>query len=83
VDAQDAIVRAGKGSGETATIVYRGFPASARNRYVTCIPIGFTDEQNGTFYICDQRGTSQTREVKTGRARYAGRSSSERARNCV
>jgi len=67
-------------------IVYRGFPASARNRYVTYVPTGFTNDQNGTFYICDHRTTSQTREVvlyKTRRARNVGRSSAERARNCA
>jgi len=86
VDTEDTIVWVGNGSGETTKIVYRGIPASARNRYVTYIPTGFTDEQNGTFYICDHRGMGQTREVvlyKTGHARYVGRSSAERARNCV
>ena len=86
VDVADTIVWVSNGPGGTAKIVYRGFPASARNRFVTYVPTGFTAEQNGTFYVCDHRGTSQTREVvlyKTGRARNVGRSSAERARNCA
>ena len=82
VGPDDTIVWIDHGGGSATRVVYRGFGST---RYITYLPSGFTNSQNGTFYICDHRGTGYTREVvlyKTGRVRAVGQSTAERARNC-
>ena len=84
IDADDTIVWTSSRPGELMRIVNRGFPGGTP-RFVTFLPTGFTNEQNGTFYICDHRGAGPTREVvlyKTGRARRLGQSTADRARHC-
>jgi len=82
VDSDDTVVWVERGDAGATRVVYRGFGST---RFVTYLPSGFTNSQNGTFYICDHRGTRYTREVvlyKSGRVRAVGRSAAERARNC-
>jgi len=84
IDADDTIVWTSSRPGELMRFVYRGFPGGTP-RFVTFLPTGFTNEQNGTFYICDHRGAGPTREVvldKPGRARGVDQSTTDRARHC-
>ncbi len=82
VDAGETVIRTQQALSQGTTVRLRA--ALERNDDVSYHPSGFTDK-NGTFTVCDARGTAKARAIilnRAGRARVSSRSAADEPLEC-